>query len=376
MNMAKVKTLLAMACDGVGPSSTCINILNGMQAAQLHDCLYISRNRISIDNLNFKAAVPKLLSILPYRHVQNWASRKSEETFLKDLQPGDIAYLWPKVSLATHEAVHKRGNPILLEGINTRMAYARQILDRAYDAAGLEPVHGITDQRIAEEEEKYRLATATFAPSPGVEASLEGSPIRPDGIVPSSYGVSVNRHRQTELSNSGKITVVFVGYACVRKGVHQLLRAWAAAGIDGTLVIAGEIEPAIQSLCAEELDRADVQYTGFTRDVNSLYARADVFVLPSFEEGDPLVTYEAAASGLPLVTSLMGGGRMASESGCSIMIDPEEPGTISEALRTLAGSYDLRVEMGRQAYDAVQNYDWKKVGVSRVAMLKDLLRTA
>ena len=43
-------------------------------------------------------------------------------------------------------------------------------------------------------------------------------------------------------------------------------------------------------LCATELNRADVRCMGFVRDIDKLYRDADVFVLPSFEEGDPLVT--------------------------------------------------------------------------------------
>ena len=55
---------------------------------------------------------------------------------------------------------------------------------------------------------------------------------------------------------------------------------------------------------AEELGIADkVQYLGVRRDVAALMNAFDVFLLPSFFEGLPVVGIEAQATGLPVVTS-------------------------------------------------------------------------
>ncbi len=234
-------------------------------------------------------------------------------------------------------------------------------------------MHGITDSRIAEEEEKLRLARAIFAPSPGVEASLEGTGLASGGVISASYGGYLKAERPSSRNQTDKPVFLFVGRLCIRKGVHNLLRAWRGAKVDGTLVLAGSIEPAVERICSDELNRSDVRCVGFVRDVEALYRTADVFVLPSFEEGDPLVTYEAASHGLPIVASTMGAGRIGAETECVVLIDPSDPDTITAALRRLATSLELRREFGKAALTAIRKYEWVDVGAARVAKLSAAL---
>ena len=348
---------------------------SGMAENGLHGQIYINRNRVTMNGVDCRSAVPRLFSLMPYRFVRERATHATEAAFLRELRPGEIAYLWPEVSLRTHEIVHRMGNPIVLEGINTRMVCARAALDKAYAAAGLAPQHGISDQRIAEEEDKLRLARAIFAPSPAVEASLEGASLAPDGVISASYGVRLTGRRRAGVQRRDRPIFLFVGYVCIRKGVHQLLRAWSKAKIDGTLVLAGAIEPAVQKLCASELGSRNVKCLGFVRDVNKLYHAADAFVPPSFEEGDPLVTYEAAAHSLPVIASPMGAGRIGAETGCVALVDPAEPESIAAVLRRFADSCEEREMWRARANAAVQGYGWPDVGARRATRLHATLFT-
>ena len=365
-----------MACDGVGPSYTCMRLLQGMAAANLQGPFFVNRLRVRPPaGLDLRPAVPRAVAALPYRLYAGRSSARAARLFLDDLGPDDIAYLWPSVPLSVYRAVQARGVPIVGEGINTRMAHARALLDALYAAEGLPPGHGITDARIREEEEKLALTSALFAPSPGVQAALAGAPIAPDRILPTSYGTDIPP--ATPKPEPGRpLTVLFVGYGCIRKGLHQLLRAWARAGIDGRLLLAGRIEPAVARLCRAELDRADVETVGFVRDVSALYAQADIFVLPSFEEGDPLVTYEAAARGLPIIASPAGGGRLAARTDCTVRIDPHAPDSIAAALQRLAADPDARRARGQASRAAVAAFDWATVGRARAAQLRACLPAA
>lgn len=368
--MARLLTLLPMACDGVGPSYTCTRLLQGMTGAGLHGPLFVNRVRVPLDGLDYRISLPGPLAKLPYRFVADIGSRRAERRYLGEIGEGDIAYLWPATPLRVYEEVRECGLPIIGEGINTRMEYARDILDAAYAAEGLPPSHGITDARIQEENEKLAMTTAIFAPSAGVERSLRDAPIAPKSVLRASYGVALDHPGppRRAVPEAGP-TVLFVGFGSIRKGLHQLLRAWSMAGIRGRLVLAGKIEPAVQQLCADLLNRPDVEAVGFVRDVETLYERADIFVLPSFEEGDPLVTYEAAAHGLPIIASPMGAGRMGEETGCVIGIDPVEPESIAAALRRLAGSHDEMLDWGSRSRTAVADYSWTKVGRRRAELL-------
>jgi len=359
-----------MAYDGRGPAATCVNLLSGMVDEGLRCSVHLDRKRAPIAGVPSVAAVPSPLSFISYQFIRRLASRRSERRYLGSLAEGDVAYLWPAASLETHQTVFARGNPIVLEGINTRMKAAREVLDEAYGLLGAEPTHGITDQRIEEEDEKLALASYFFAPSKGVEDALVGSPLDPSRIISASYGTSLSYFQPGSAGpGSERCRILFVGSVCVRKGAHLLLEAWDQLDLNAELILAGGVEDVIEERCAHQLARDDVRVCGHVGDVRSLYQEADVFVVPSLEEGDPLVTYEAAASGLPIIATPMGATRMGQKEGCVRMVDRSDPASLAEAIHQLASSPDERSSWADRAAQAVQNYDWTTVGRSRAQQL-------
>lgn len=360
-----------MACDGVGPSHTCLSVLQGMRHARHHVDVFAVRRRTERPDVPMHLALPPFLSNLPYPWISSAASRWIERRFLDAVRDEDIAYLWPSASLKTHRILHARGIPIVLEGINTRMASAKRILDSAYDAFGSVAAHGITDGRILEEEEKYRHASAIFAPSHGVEQALLGSPLE-RAILPSSYGADLALAPSAKPPRPGRDGLVFLfcGFASVRKGTHHLLDAWARLGGRHQLLLVGQIEPAIRDRYHDLLSSDRVEAVGFVKNVHTQFARADVFVIPSLEEGDPLVTYEAALHGLPILASRMGAGRMGDTPGVMEIIDPTDPEAFADALERLASSADLRDSLGRAARKLVQDFSWSAVGARRAEALQ------
>jgi glycosyltransferase involved in cell wall biosynthesis len=290
------------------------------------------------------------------------------------VQPGDIAYLWPSASLDTHRILHDRGIPVVLEGINTRMKSARRILDTAYEAFGAPPAHGITDARIAEEEAKYTYASAIFAPNRNVEAALHGSPLE-HRIISASYGVDTRKASPPRdyTGHDRPLTFMFCGYACVRKGMHHLLDAWARVQGPHRLQIVGHIEPLIAERYARSLASDRIERVGFVGDVHPYFARADVFVFPSLEEGGPQVTYEAALHGLPIIASPMGASRLGDTPGTMLTVDPADTEALAGAIDRLATSPALRQEIGRTARAAAFGFDWNAVGQARAERLCDML---
>ena len=102
-----------------------------------------------------------------------------------------------------------------------------------------------------------------------------------------------------------QFTVGFFGRGEPRKGLHLALRAWLDSGAaeGGRFVIAGGIEPAYEELLEPLLGHPSVQRLGHVADPAALMRACDVMVLPSFEEGSALVTYEGRACGCVLAIS-------------------------------------------------------------------------
>lgn len=366
-----LRALVPMACDGVGPSFTAMRLMEGAHGAGFPADMFVNRYRMPPTGLRMHVALPGPLGHLPYRRAEPLASRLLEARYAASLAEGDIAYLFPAVSLQLHEALQKRGVPIVLEGINTRMASAKVILDAAYDAFGAPPSHGITEARITEEEAKYATATTIFAPSRPVEAALAGSALQ-DRFLPASYGTDTGRAVPTRdyAATERPLTFLFCGYASIRKGIHHLLDAWAEVPGTARLRIVGRIEPLIAERYCDLLASDRVETVGFVKDVHPHFAAADVFVMPSLEEGDPLVTYEAALHGLPVIASAMGGGRMGDVPSRMILADPAQPDALAAALQELAGSAGRREELGSEIRRVVQDFDWMSVGARRARALQ------
>lgn len=80
---------------------------------------------------------------------------------------------------------------------------------------------------------------------------------------------------------------------CVEKDENSILM----------LVGGGELFDSVKSYVTEKGIADKVIFAGFRDDTYKLYSAFDVFVLPSFYEGLPVVGMEACASGLPLLLS-------------------------------------------------------------------------
>ncbi len=367
----RILTLLPMACDGVGPSQTCLQIAHGMQAAGHDAPVYALRRRVDPSKLDLRTIVPRSLSFLPFPAVSRLATGALERQFLATVRPGDIACLWPAASLSVHQALQARGITVVMEGINTCMASAKQILDAAYDAFGIAPAHGITQARIDEEAQKYFTASAIFAPSRAVEAALIGTPLQ-DAVLPTSYGVNTGRASPPRVypAEGAALTFLFCGHACVRKGAHHLLDAWARMGGEHRLQFLGTFEPAIAERYSDILNSDRVECLGFVADPHPWFARADVFMMPSLEEGGPQVTYEAALHGTPIIASPMGAGRIGDRPGAMLIVDPRRTDDLLAAMEEMAARSDLRARLGQEARRRAFGFDWADVGARRGAMLQ------
>ena len=81
------------------------------------------------------------------------------------------------------------------------------------------------------------------------------------------------------------------------------------AGMDSRLIIAGdgELRPALEELAAQLDLRGRVLCTSWQQNLATLYARLDLVILTSLNEGTPVVLIEAMAAGLPFVATRVGG---------------------------------------------------------------------
>lgn len=181
-------------------------------------------------------------------------------------------------------------------------------------------------------------------------------PILSPNLRPRDTAAARSREAATDRP-SEPLRFLYVGMLSPRKGVDDLLTALSRLferGISAHLQIVGT-GPELGRLkerAGELLLEGRVEFTGYVSDPDELaatYAGSDVFVLPSRNEGLPRVLYEAAASGLPIVATSVGGTAASFAHGVNALIVP--PGDVEAlvaAMEEVCVRPEVRQRLSRQ----------------------------
>ena len=179
-------------------------------------------------------------------------------------------------------------------------------------------------------------------------------------IVP--LGVPLNRYVLTpEMEDQAQVIrrrygmrlVLFVGILRYYKGVQYLLEAMRH--VAGTLLIVGD-GPLLGDLMRQAAGlphRERIHFLGQVEDVVPYYYAADVFCLPSIyrSEAFGIVLTEAAAAGLPLVSTEIGTGTsfVNLHEVTGLVVPPADPQALADALSGLLDNANLRLRYGEAA---------------------------
>jgi glycosyltransferase involved in cell wall biosynthesis len=99
-----------------------------------------------------------------------------------------------------------------------------------------------------------------------------------------------------------------------------------------------------------------VIFTGQVSNVQSFYAMADVFALPSLSEGSPNVVLEAMAANLPIVATAVGGvPEMIANNESALLVPPNDPPTLAAGIASLLTDKDLAQRLAKEAATLVDN---------------------
>jgi glycosyltransferase involved in cell wall biosynthesis len=122
----------------------------------------------------------------------------------------------------------------------------------------------------------------------------------------------------------------------------------------------GETEALAQAL---DLGKG-VRFLGVRHDVPELMSAADGYIMSSAWEGMPIVLLEAAAAGLPIVATRVGGNHeVVCDEESGFLVPPRDPDALGQAmLRVIGLSPAQRRSMGERGRKHVQTH----YGLSRV----------
>jgi len=204
---------------------------------------------------------------------------------------------------------------------------------------------------------------------------MEEMGIRPDNILDIKNGVHVDRFQtKVDFDLRAKLglprdclVILSIGRNHSQKAFDTGIKAFAKVGSkvpEVRYVILGRDTAAWQPLADELGVGSQVVFCeGLHGDeLIGAYQQADIFLSPSRWEMMSLVVLEAMASGLPeVVTDISGSQDVVHTGQNGIVVPPDEPDAMAEALLKLVNDEDLRVRMGTESAAQSKQYTWDRI---------------
>lgn len=193
---------------------------------------------------------------------------------------------------------------------------------------------------------------------------------RADKIVRIPNAIDINKFRPAPEKRpdpaKSERDIVCVARMSFPKGIDVLLHAWYRmlsepaewrSQLKPRLLIAGggELEYPIKRI-AKELEIEDsVVFLGTIKDVIPLVQGAWSFVLPSRWEGMPNALLEAMACEVPCISTRVSGSEDIIENGVNgLLVEPEQPKELAEALRQVIEDTDLAQRLAKEGLETIK----------------------
>jgi glycosyltransferase involved in cell wall biosynthesis len=185
----------------------------------------------------------------------------------------------------------------------------------------------------------------------------------PNGVDTTSFATAQPAADIQSLRREGRVIVGILGHVSDVKGYGAFVEAAGrlAGSTDSVFVAIGgettqkgaqaKFETRVRELGIAERFR----FLGFRSDVPAVLQAVDIVCLPSLAEGFPLAVLEAMASAKAVVATPVGGvteAIVSEEHG--LLVPPDDPDALTQALRRLMESLELRSRLARAARERVE----------------------
>jgi glycosyltransferase involved in cell wall biosynthesis len=281
----------------------------------------------------------------------------------------DAVNAWCSTALRTIRAAHRRGIPAVLEVASVHIQEQEALMRAEYARYGWDIDRAvITPGVVARTVREYHEADAIIATSSFVKRTLVERGVDAAKVTVVPYGFE--RAPMPARQPHDTPRVLFVGGCSLRKGIPYLVEAFRRIEAPATLRLVGRRNDAlferIGGLPANVVAVGPKSGTGLAAE----YASADVFVLPSVEDGYGLVTNEAMSAGLPVIVSDHAGSAEVVRDGDNGFVVPaRDADALADRLNKLLRDAQLRARMGAAARATAESRSWETYGDERHALV-------
>jgi len=180
-------------------------------------------------------------------------------------------------------------------------------------------------------------------------------------LLPAS-GVDTNKFLQTK-EPKGNVIFLFASRILKDKGIIELIEATKQLKSQKKkfeLYIAGSPDfqnkstiSHVQLKTWESLGY--IRYLGLVKDMEQLYKKVHVGILPSYREGLPKSLLEAASSGKPIITTdVPGCNEIVKNEFNGLIVPPKDSNELMKAMKKLILNKKLRISMGKKGRELIK----------------------
>jgi len=288
----------------------------------------------------------------------------------RKIEKCDIFHGWAGGCLFSLKRAKEEGAITLLENPTSHIINRRNIIYREEEIWGLSRSNYSFSEKICLRE--YELADYIIVPSEYAYNSFIKYGVPKERLFLRPYGVDTQKF--IPKTKEDKIfRVLYVGAITPYKGFQYLLEAWRRLKLkNAELILVGPILRKSKKMLKYYAAKTDFKILGFVSNPVELYQQSSIFVFPSPDEGSALVTYEAMACGLPIITTYESGSVV--RNGVEgFIISARSVEEIVGKIKFLYDNPKKRKEMGYNARKRAEEYTWERAGEETFKIYKKVL---
>ena len=268
------------------------------------------------------------------------------------LSPDNMFIGWATAALATGRKAKQHGARFVLDRACPHVDFQQRVVGAEADKVGIkwqpEPAW-FRDRQLAE----YAEADTILAPSEYTRNTFPDE-LRPKVLKAPLLG-RCNFPADVSFDRNSTFTVGVVGGQPLRKGYLYLLEAWKKLALpNAKLLIRSDFDgyPRLKELADAQ---PSVELIGYVPDIVDFYARCDLFILPSIDDGFGMALFEAMAYGLPCIaTTHCGSSELLTSGHDSIIVQPFSSDQLADAILLLYESEDFRQQIARNGRSTIK----------------------
>src|SRR6266446_393608 len=274
----------------------------------------------------------------------------------------DLFHSWSGDCLLSLQAAKQRGIPSIVEIPTWHRDGGKNKVERRKVAESATTSRGLArwKARLLLERkrfiEEYQLADLLLVLSETAADTFRARGFPEEKLFYLPRGVNVERFKPGQ--RPAKFRAVFAGALIKRKGIQHVLEAWHRLNLpDAELWLVGYVHDEAKPYL-KQFWRDNIRVVGFVSDPENYLSQGTVHVFPSQWEGSAKVTYEAAACGLPQITTREAGD-VVRDGVEGIIVRPGDVEAIAAALEHLRRNSEIVERMGSAARRrVVETFTW------------------